>query len=457
MDVSADEWASARSSPALEEHDAPARQRTKLFGGDDRAAERAASDGGAWASPTGIELLPVADTAASAAPADADADGALLVRLGRGGFAQRSACERLLRLSAWLCACAALLPLWAACAAAERCVAGRGSLRSKMVAWRFVALVWHDAIVVACALLPASYGSHAIWCFPPGASGGCCALTVDDAPGRDPEALCELLDALREAGARATFFVTTDYAEGLVDDAASAALPPSAKAEWRARVAAALRRLVREGHELAHHMPQDRPYAGLCARDEGAFRAELARAERVLRAVAADARTPTAERPPDEAAPAAAVSRGAGADAVGAGVSGAGVSGRWFRPPSAVLSARMAAIVRHAGYRIVLCDAYSADPWIDGGAAPRAHVCRFHAEWLSGAMRAGSIAVLHTPERAARRQTIDAVRALVPALRAKGLRCVTLSELAQRVLDSSRGVGAVTDTRDGYASLETRG
>jgi len=96
----------------------------------------------------------------------------------------------------------------------------------------------------------------------------------------------------------------------------------------------------------------------------------------------------------------------------------------------------MAQIVRGLGYRIALCDAYSADPWIDGGGAPSAHACRFHARWLGTTMRSGSIAVLHTPERAARRQTLEAVRQLLPALQAKGLRAVTLTELADEVLDN---------------------
>lgn len=363
-----------------------------------------------------VELVPAKEPAAGSG-ARADADGDLLVRLGRGGFYPRSPLLRALRLCAWLCACALLLPLWAACAAAEALVAGQGSLRCKMAAWRFVSLVWDDAIVATCALLPSSYGGHAIWCFPPSRSNGCCALTIDDAPGRDPLALCELLDVLRDAGAAATFFVTTDYAECLADDAASARLERAAKAEWRLAVRAALRRAVAEGHELAHHMPKDMPYAQLCERDEGAFRAELARAERVLRAVHADARG-AADAPPGAR----------GADGAAA------PHGCWFRPPSAVLSARMASIVRGCGYRIVLCDAYSADPWIDGGAAPLPHVTAFHAAWLGCAMQPGSIAVMHTPERESRRQTIGTVRALLPALAAKGLRAVTLSQLAAEVL-----------------------
>jgi hypothetical protein len=165
-------------------------------------------------------------------------------------------------------------------------------------------------------------------------------------------------------------------------------------------------------------MPADRPYAALCARDEPAFCAALARTAAVLSAIAADARAPPA---------------GCAEPAASAAVAARAV-GRWYRPPSAVLSARMAALLAAAGYRIALCDAYSADPWIDGGGAPAAAVCEWHGRWLGEAMGAGSIAVMHAPERAARAQTAGALRVLLPRLRARGLEPVTLSDLADHVL-----------------------
>mmetsp|Transcript_34328 Transcript_34328/g.85554 ORF Transcript_34328/g.85554 Transcript_34328/m.85554 type:complete len:103 (-) Transcript_34328:592-900(-) len=84
------------------------------------------------------------------------------------------------------------------------------------------------------------------------------------APGRDPAALYELLDALRAGGARATFFVTAGYAECLPDERSRWAtgrpaqwprMAPRVKAEWRAAVRTALHQLVREGHEFATTCP----------------------------------------------------------------------------------------------------------------------------------------------------------------------------------------------------------
>jgi peptidoglycan/xylan/chitin deacetylase (PgdA/CDA1 family) len=166
-------------------------------------------------------------------------------------------------------------------------------------------------------------------------------------------------------------------------------------------------------------MPADMSYAALCASDEATFVAELGRSDLALRGLVADA----------------------SAGAAQAGAHRGAVLGRWWRPPNAVLTERMATIAQAAGYRITLGDYYTQDPWIDGGAAPAAHVRRFHARWLSAVMRSGSIAVMHTPERAARRQTIDVVRALLPARRGKGLRAVTLTELADAVLEGHRRSG----------------
>jgi len=100
--------------------------------------------------------------------------------------------------------------------------------------------------VSACALLPASHG-RAVWAFPPElAERRMRAHHRRCAPGRDPAALYELLDALRAGGARATFFVTAGYAECLPDD--TGMRQALVKAEWRAAMRAALRQLMREGY-----------------------------------------------------------------------------------------------------------------------------------------------------------------------------------------------------------------
>ena len=67
------------------------------------------------------------------------------------------------------------------------------------------------------------------------------ALTIDDCPGHDADLFEKLLDVLRKHGARATLFITSNYAN---DD----------------KMKKLLKRAVEEGHELGNHMPQDKPY-----------------------------------------------------------------------------------------------------------------------------------------------------------------------------------------------------
>ncbi|KAJ1616464.1 hypothetical protein T492DRAFT_895457 [Pavlovales sp. CCMP2436] len=121
-------------------------------------------------------------------------------------------------------------------------------------------LAWDNAIVSACALLPASHG-RAVWAFPPElAERRMRAHHRRCAPGRDPAALYELLDALRAGGARATFFVTAGYAECLPDERSRWAtgrpaqwprMAPRVKAEWRAAVRTALHQLFARAAAVA--------------------------------------------------------------------------------------------------------------------------------------------------------------------------------------------------------------
>lgn len=405
------------------------------LGGGDSGVELALRNG------DGVELAPAAD---------ASTDLLTLAREGRAGLRPRPPLLAAIALTLWVAAVGALVLPWALALAAERALSrARGvpcALCAKRAAWWLIDFVWDDAIVLACALLPASYG-QCVWALPPALTRGACAVTVDDAPGRDPEAMEALLDVLRAHDARVTFFVTTDYAEGLVDDAHTARLAPAEHDAHRERVWAALVRAVREGHELANHMPADMPYARMCARDEAAFCAELERAERVLERCRREA---AASAAPAAAAPATALPTAAGAPAPAAAGAAPAVarSVRWYRPPSAVLSTRMAALLRARGYAIAICDAYSADPWIDGGAAPAPAVVEFHAAHLARRLRAGSIAVVHTPERACRRQSIEALARLLPRLRAKGLRARTLSEVAAPMLSSVAADDGVAASRD---------
>ena len=82
-----------------------------------------------------------------------------------------------------------------------------------------------------------------IFCFPeskhPGVAGHV-ALTIDDGICRQGADCCladEVRTLLLEYGAKATFFVCSEYVKGFEDDA---------------------RQFVQDGHELANHMTEDR-------------------------------------------------------------------------------------------------------------------------------------------------------------------------------------------------------
>lgn len=124
------------------------------------------------------------------------------------------------------------------------------------------------------------------------------ALTIDDGPTRGGTR--EILGALEEHGARATFFVIGSRAR---------------------RHPGLLREVVRRGHGLGHHMWRDERSLGL---DSAAFEARLERTDSVLRRL------------------------------------GAGT--RWLRPGGGLYSSRMVRTARRHGYRIVLGDVYPFDP-----------------------------------------------------------------------------------------------
>lgn len=141
---------------------------------------------------------------------------------------------------------------------------------------------------------------------------------------------------------------------------------------------AATRRIVRAGHELGHHMMADEPSIRLSA-DQ--FRAEFARMDTIL-----------------------------------AGYGGATL----FRPGSGWFNDRMVDEASQRGYRLVLGSVYSFDaqlPFAD-----------FHAWFVLRSVRPGSIIVLHEGERRGAR-TARVLREVLPELRRRGYRIVTVSEL----------------------------
>jgi peptidoglycan/xylan/chitin deacetylase (PgdA/CDA1 family) len=93
---------------------------------------------------------------------------------------------------------------------------------------------------------------------------------------------------------------------------------------------------------------------------------------------------------------------------------------RWLRPGSAWFNAPMLATIRRLGYRCALGSVYPYDPHVPSS--------RFASAYVLANVRAGAVIVLH--ERGGRgRRTVQTLRRVLPVLRARGYRVVTLSEL----------------------------
>eukprot|EP00928_Gymnodinium_smaydae_P091444 TRINITY_DN75150_c0_g1_i1.p1 TRINITY_DN75150_c0_g1~~TRINITY_DN75150_c0_g1_i1.p1 ORF type:complete len:330 (+),score=56.96 TRINITY_DN75150_c0_g1_i1:50-991(+) len=150
-----------------------------------------------------------------------------------------------------------------------------------------------------------------------------------------------------------------------------------------------LERLVTDGHEVANHFQTDKSYSDL---EASALRSAL------------DA------------------SEGALAPYYG--------SPRWFRAPQARLSRAMAEVVRERNVTHVLGDCY-ADDWAIPD--PEALAILYLRQ-----IRAGSVAVMHMPERGFREHTLETLRLVLAGLRKRQLRAVTLRELDQAARRSSK-------------------
>jgi peptidoglycan-N-acetylglucosamine deacetylase len=190
------------------------------------------------------------------------------------------------------------------------------------------------------------------------------ALTLDDGPD---SLTPSILDELRQHSARATFFLLSSRVPGHE---------------------ATVRRIVREGHELANHGTTDRAAIRL-APDE--FAQDLADAKRALEAFGRV---------------------------------------RWARPGSGWYSQRMVVQMGRSGHRCALGSVYPFD-----AAIPWSWLSRRH---LLANVRPGAIIVLHEGGGRTRR-TLAVLRDALPELRARGYQVVTLSELI-RTAPGSRAV-----------------
>lgn len=139
-----------------------------------------------------------------------------------------------------------------------------------------------------------------------------------------------------------------------------------------------VRTLVSEGHELGNHFAQDRASIRL---SPAAFEADLLRAHEVL-------------------APYATV--------------------RWARPGSGWYSRAMIDIMRRHGYRCALGSVYPFDAAIPSTA--------FAVNYILRHIRPGAVMILHDGGNRGRR-TARTLSRVLPELRRRGYRVVTLSEL----------------------------
>ncbi len=144
-----------------------------------------------------------------------------------------------------------------------------------------------------------------------------------------------------------------------------------------------VRRLVREGHEIGNHFSKNEASIGLSPRE---FVESLLTADSALRKFA-----PV----------------------------------RWVRPGSGHYNKRMIRTFRDHGYRCALGSVYPFDPQIPFPA---------YATWVvRRSVRPGSIIILHDGGYKGR-NTIRTLNRVLPDLRRRGYRVVTLSELARSPL-----------------------
>ena len=199
------------------------------------------------------------------------------------------------------------------------------------------------------------------------------AVTIDDAPS-DAALMHRTLDALRDAGVTATFFVVANFCRD-------------------AERLATLRRAVAEGHELGNHMCDD---ASSQSMSESEFRGALALCDELIASLDASWRS----RP-----------------------------FRWFRPPQGYMASHMKRALAELGYSCALADVFPLDTevrsvdWLVG--------------FVASKTQPGSIILLHAPDvretdrgkKHERQNNADVFPKLFPRLR-ESFELGSLSDLA---------------------------
>lgn len=189
------------------------------------------------------------------------------------------------------------------------------------------------------------------------------ALSIDDAPSAHTD---EIMDILRQHDAHATFFVIGSQVDGREET---------------------LRRLVREGHELANHAMHDEPSARL----------RVEELETQIREVKAKL------------------------TAAYAAEGGRILPNNYFRPGSGFFTYAMRDFLGNRGFRIVLGSVFPHDPQIRYPGVNARHI-------LSMA-HPGAIVICHDR----RSWTAPMLREVLPELKRQGYRIVTVTDLVKSV------------------------
>ncbi|KAJ2897872.1 carbohydrate esterase family 4 protein [Zalerion maritima] len=212
------------------------------------------------------------------------------------------------------------------------------------------------------------------------------ALTIDDAPSQHT---FQILQTLKEFDAHATFFVIGGQVPGKEEQ---------------------LKFLVSDGMELGNHAMHDAPSREL-SDEELAGEIGIVR-DKIRTAYKEGARLRYPELDDDD-------------------VDGDGhvePPPLYFRPGSGLFSDRMRRLVHGLGYRIVLGGIYPHDAQIGWWRLNAAHILSL--------VRPGGIIICHDR----RSWTVPMLRKVLPELRSRGYKVVTVSELIQ----AGKEVGSIT-------------
>ncbi len=265
-------------------------------------------------------------------------------------------------------------PVTLICWAGERFTSWKNKETWKRILMLFHGMIFEDLIQVGSRFLP-NLAENVFEIYPIEPDENRIGLTIDDAPGNDPDEMHKLLDVLKEFDARCTFFCTTNYIsiKGMDE---------------------VMKRAVREGHQLANHMPEDRPYISF---NEKEFETELLKSHNVLKKYVSE----------EELV--------------------------WFRAPMGKINKTMVQVVQRHYKHMALGTVFSGDPFLGGNInPPQQSAIDFHVWYNEHYARPGSIIIFHVPNKQNRRQTVPFLKEILSRWTKKGWKCVSLGEFESK-------------------------